>query len=143
MIPGLQPDDRILTNIEILKMGADSEVPGHRGSGAVGVEFASIFKSFDTEVTILEMLPRMVPLEDEEVSKELARSYRKRGINFFGGAKVEKVEKTKAGVSVTFSADGKQQKLEAEKILIAIGRKPLYRRRRVWRKQKSRPIGAS
>jgi dihydrolipoamide dehydrogenase len=94
------------------------------GSGAVGVEFASIFKSFDTDVTILEMLPRMVPLEDEEVSKELARSYRKRGINFFGGAKVEKVEKTKAGVSVTFSADGKQQKLEAEKILIAIGRKP-------------------
>jgi dihydrolipoamide dehydrogenase len=70
------------------------------------------------------MLPRMVPLEDEEVSKELGRSYRKRGINFFGGAKVEKVEKTKAGVSVTFSAEGKQQKLEAEKILIAIGRKP-------------------
>jgi dihydrolipoamide dehydrogenase len=124
MIPGLQPDDRILTNIEILKMGAIPKSLVIVGSGAVGVEFASIFKSFDTDVTILEMLPRMVPLEDEEVSKELARSYRKRGINFFGGAKVEKVEKTKAGVSVTFSADGKQQKLEAEKILIAIGRKP-------------------
>jgi len=124
MIPGLQPDDRILTNIEILKMGAIPKSLVIVGSGAVGVEFASIFKSFDTDVTILEMLPRMVPLEDEEVSKELARSYRKRGINFFGGAKVEKVEKTKAGVSVTFSADGKQQKLEAENILIAIGRKP-------------------
>jgi len=124
MIPGLQPDDRILTNIEILKMGAIPKSLVIVGSGAVGVEFASIFKSFDTDVTILEMLPRMVPLEDEEVSKELARSYRKRGINFFGGAKVEKVEKTKAGVSVTLSADGKQQKLEAEKILIAIGRKP-------------------
>lgn len=124
MIPGLQPDDRILTNIEILKMGAIPKSLVIVGSGAVGVEFASIFKSFDTDVTILEMLPRMVPLEDEEVSKELARSYRKSGINFFGGAKVEKVEKTKAGVSVTFSADGKQQKLEAEKILIAIGRKP-------------------
>jgi len=124
MIPGLQPDDRILTNIEILKMGAIPKSLVIVGSGAVGVEFASIFKSFDTDVTILEMLPRMVPLEDGEVSKELARSYRKRGINFFGGAKVEKVEKTKAGVSVTFSADGKQQKLEAEKILIAIGRKP-------------------
>jgi dihydrolipoamide dehydrogenase len=124
MIPGLQPDDRILTNIEILKMGTIPKSLIVVGSGAVGVEFASIFKSFDTDVTILEMLPRMVPLEDEEVSKELARSYRKRGINFFGGAKVEKVEKTKAGVSVTFSADGKQQKLEAEKILIAIGRKP-------------------
>jgi dihydrolipoamide dehydrogenase len=70
------------------------------------------------------MLPRLVPVEDEDVSKELARVYRKRGIEFFTGAKVEKVEKTKAGVNVTFSADGKQQKIEAEKILIAIGRQP-------------------
>jgi dihydrolipoamide dehydrogenase len=124
MIPGLQPDDRILTNIEILNMGAIPKSLVIVGSGAVGVEFASIFKSFDCEVTILEMLPRMVPLEDEEVSKELARVYRKKGINFHLGAKVEKVEKTKSGIAVTFSVDGKQQKLEAEKILIAIGRKP-------------------
>ena len=125
MIPGLQPDDRVLTNIEILELGSVPKSLIVVGSGAVGVEFASIFRSFDTEVTILEMLPRMVPLEDEEVSKELARVYRKRGINFYAGAKVEKVEKTKTGVSVTFSADGKQQKVEAEKILIAVGRKPL------------------
>ena len=125
MVPGLQPDDRILTNIEILELGNVPKSLIVVGSGAVGVEFASIFRSFDSEVTILEMLPRMVPLEDEEVSKELARVYRKRGINFHGGAKVEKVEKTKSGVSVTFTVDGKQQKLEAEKILIAIGRKPL------------------
>jgi dihydrolipoamide dehydrogenase len=125
MIPGLQPDDRILTNIEILELGNVPKSLIVVGSGAVGVEFASIFRSFDSEVTILEMLPRMVPLEDEEVSKELARVYRKRRINFHGGAKVEKVEKTKSGVSVTFTVDGKQQKLEAEKILIAIGRKPL------------------
>lgn len=124
MIPGLEPGDRILTNIEILKMGAIPKSLVIVGSGAVGVEFASIFRSFDCEVTILEMLPRMVPLEDEEVSKELARVYRKRGINFHLSAKVEKVEKTKSGIAVTFSADGKQQKLEAEKILIAIGRKP-------------------
>ena len=124
MIPGLQPDDRILTNIEILKIGTVPKSLIVVGSGAVGVEFASIFRSFDTEVTILEMLPRMVPLEDEEVSKEMARVYRKRGINAHVNAKVEKVEKTKTGVAVTFSADGKQQKLEAEKILIAIGRKP-------------------
>lgn len=124
MIPGLTPDERVLTNIEILKMGTIPKSLIIVGSGAVGVEFASIFKSFDTEITILEMLPRMVPLEDEEVSKELARVYRKRGINFHLGAKVEKVEKTKTGVSVTFSVEGKQQKLEAEKILIAIGRKP-------------------
>ena len=124
MIPGLEADDRILTNIEILQMGSIPKSLVIVGSGAVGVEFASIFKSFDSDVTILEMLPRMVPLEDEEVSKELARVYRKKGINFHGGAKVEKVEKTKSGIAVTFSADGKQQKLEAEKILIAIGRKP-------------------
>ena len=124
MIPGLEPNDRVLTNIEILNMASIPKSLVIVGSGAVGVEFASIFKSFDCEVTILEMLPRMVPLEDEEVSKELARVYRKRGINFHLSAKVEKVEKTKSGIAVSFSVDGKQQKLEAEKILIAIGRKP-------------------
>jgi dihydrolipoamide dehydrogenase len=124
MIPGLEADSKVLTNIEILGIG---EIPKSLvvvGAGAVGVEFASIFRSFGAEVTILEMLPRLVPIEDEDVSKELARVYRKRGINFHNGAKVEKIEKTKAGVTVTFSVDGKQQKLEAEKILIAVGRKP-------------------
>jgi dihydrolipoamide dehydrogenase len=125
MIPGLQPDDRVLTNIEILKLGKVPKSLIVVGAGAVGVEFASIFRSFDCEVTILEMLPRMVPLEDEEVSKELARVYRKRGITTHTGAKVEKVEKNKTGIAVTFSVEGKQQKIEAEKILIAIGRKPL------------------
>jgi dihydrolipoamide dehydrogenase len=124
MIPGLSPDDRVLTNIEILKLAGVPKSLVVVGAGAVGVEFASIYRSFDCEVTVLEMLPRMVPLEDEDVSKELARVYRKRGINFYANAKVEKVEKTKSGIAVTFSADGNQQKLEAEKILIAIGRKP-------------------
>jgi dihydrolipoamide dehydrogenase len=124
MLPGLEPGDRVLTNIEILRLGAVPKSLVVVGAGAVGVEFASIFRSFDCEVTILEMLPRIVPLEDEDISKELARVYRKRGINFHGSAKVEKVEKTKSGVAVTFSADGKQQKLEAERILIAVGRKP-------------------
>ena len=123
-LPGLEPSDRILTNIEILSL---KEMPKSLvivGAGAVGVEFASIFRSFDAEVTLLEMLPRLVPIEDEEISKELARVYRKRGINFHTGAKVEKVDKTKSGVAVTFSVDGKPQKIEAEKILIAVGRKP-------------------
>jgi dihydrolipoamide dehydrogenase len=124
MIPGLSPDERVLTNIEILKLGGVPKSLVVVGAGAVGVEFASIFRSFDCEVTVLEMLPRMVPLEDEDVSKELARVYRKRGINFHANAKVEKVEKAKSGIAVTFSAGGNQQKLEAEKILIAIGRKP-------------------
>ncbi|MGA9393209.1 MAG: dihydrolipoyl dehydrogenase [Candidatus Sulfotelmatobacter sp.] len=124
MLPGLEADDRVLTNIEILSL---KEMPKSLvivGAGAVGVEFASIYRSFGSEVTIVEMLPRLVPVEDEEVSKELARVYRKRGINFHTGAKVEKVEKTKTGIGVTISVDGKQQKIEAEKILIAVGRKP-------------------
>jgi dihydrolipoamide dehydrogenase len=124
MLPGLEINDRVLTNIEILSL---KEIPKSLvivGAGAVGVEFASIYRSFDCEVTIIEMLPRLVPIEDEEVSKELARVYRKRGISFHTGARVEKVEKTKSGISLTISADGKHHKIEAEKILIAVGRKP-------------------
>lgn len=124
MLPGLQPDDRILTNIEILSL---KQVPKSLvviGAGAVGVEFASIYRTFDSEVTILEMLPRMVPVEDEEISKELQRTYRKRGIGFHGNAKVEKIEKTKDGVAVDFTVDGKGQRIEAEKVLVAIGRAP-------------------
>jgi dihydrolipoamide dehydrogenase len=124
MLPGLEASDRVLTNIEILSL---KEIPKSLvivGAGAVGVEFASIYRSFDCEVTIVEMLPRLVPVEDEEVSKELARVFRKRGISFHTSAKVDKVEKTKAGIAVTITVEGKQQKIDAEKILIAVGRKP-------------------
>ncbi len=124
MLPGLQADEQILTNIEVLSLNSIPKSLIVIGSGAVGVEFASIYKSFGADVTILEMLPRYVPVEDEEVSKELMRVYRKRGINGFVNAKVEKLEKTKQGVAVTFTVDGKQQTLEAEKVLVAIGRAP-------------------
>ena len=70
--------------------------------GAVGVEFASIFRRFGTEVTVIEMLPRIVPVEDEEISKELARQFKKRQIDLNVNAKVEKVEKTETGVKVSF-----------------------------------------
>jgi len=125
LLPGMQADDRILTNIEILSLEKIPKSLIIVGAGAVGVEFASIYKSFGAEVTILEMLPRLVPLEDEEISKELARVFKKRGIDFYVGVKVEKVEKTKDGVAVSISGEGKtQQRIEAEKILIAVGRKP-------------------
>ncbi|HTO78442.1 MAG TPA: FAD-dependent oxidoreductase, partial [Methylocystis sp.] len=94
------------------------------GSGAVGVEFGSIYKSFGTDVTILEMLPRVVPVEDEEVSKELARSYKKRGINIHTSASVTKVERTKNGIAVEFEVEGKKERVEADKVLIAVGRRP-------------------
>ena len=125
MLPGLEPDARILTNIEILSL---SNIPKSLvvvGAGAVGVEFASIYHSFGCDVTILEALPRLVPVEDEDISKELLRAFTKRGIKSNLGVKVQKVEKTKDGVKVTFAdSDGKSQTLEAEKILIAIGRAP-------------------
>jgi dihydrolipoamide dehydrogenase len=123
MLPGLKADDRILTNIEILTL---SEVPKSLiviGAGAVGMEFASLFRTFGSTVTIVEFLPRVVPVEDEEVSKEITRLFKKRGIDVNTGAKVEKVEKTEAGVRVTFTdANGKAQVKEAEKVLVAVGR---------------------
>ena len=125
MLPGLKPDDRILTNIEILSMQAVPKSLIVIGAGAVGIEFASMFKTFGTDITILEFLPRIVAVEDEDVSKELTRLYKKRGIDVNTGAKVETVEKTETGVKVTWTdANGKQQSKEAEKVLVAVGRAP-------------------
>ncbi len=126
MLPGLQPDpQRILTNIEILNL---THVPNSMaivGCGAVGVEFASCFHRFGTKVTLLEMLPRIVPAEDEEVSKELERLFKKSGIRVETGARVENIRKNDTGVrfSATLS-NGKQETMEAETLLVAIGRKP-------------------
>ena len=100
MLPGYKADDTILTNIEILSIDKLPKSLVVIGSGAVGVEFASIFKSFGTDVTVLEALPRVVPAEDEDVSKELLRLFKKRGIDVHVSAKVDKIEKTKDGVNV-------------------------------------------
>jgi dihydrolipoamide dehydrogenase len=125
MLPGTAPDDRILTNIEILSLGAIPKSLIIVGSGAVGVEFASIYNSFGAACTVIEMLPRIVPLEDEDISKELDRAFRKRNITTYVNASVSKVDKTKDGVSVAFEVGGKAQTVEAERVLIAVGRKPL------------------
>jgi dihydrolipoamide dehydrogenase len=125
MLPGLTADDTILTNIEILSLKQIPKSLAIIGAGAVGVEFGSIFRSFNSEITIIEFLPRVVPNEDEDVSKELARTFKKRGIDINVGAKVEKIEKTKTGAKVTFTAsDGQQVIKEAEKVLVAVGRAP-------------------
>ena len=122
---GQQPDDRILTNIEILALNQPPKSLIVIGAGAVGVEFGSIFRSFGTEITIVEFLPRAVPVEDEEISKELTRLFKKRGIDVNVGCKVEKIEKTDAGVKVAWTtANGKAQEKEAEKVLVAVGRGP-------------------
>jgi dihydrolipoamide dehydrogenase len=125
LLPGLKVDDRILTNIEILDIPEPPKSMAIIGAGAVGVEFASIFRSFGSEVTILEFLPRLVPVEDEEISKELARVFKKRGIDIHTGAKVEKVERTETGVKLSFTdGNGKPQVKEADKVLVAVGRPP-------------------
>ena len=125
MLPGLEPDSRVMTNMEILSMTAIPKSLVVIGAGAVGVEFGSIFKSFGAEITIIEYLPRVVPNEDEDISKELNRLLRKRGIDVHVGAKVDKVEKTKDGVKVSFTgSDGKANVKEAETVLVAVGRAP-------------------
>jgi len=125
-LPGVDFDGKaILSNREILGLAAIPKSLVVVGAGAVGVEFASIFHSFGTQVTILEMLPRVVPLEDEEISAELEKSLRKRGMRIQTGAKVEAVGKDSKGVHVTFvDQSAKKQELSAEKILIAVGRAP-------------------
>jgi dihydrolipoamide dehydrogenase len=126
MLPGLQPDaDKILTNIEILNL---TQVPKSLmiiGAGAVGVEFASMFKRFGSDVSIFEMLPRLVPVEDEEVSKELERVFKKSKIRVETGAKCSDIQKTDTGVKMKVTlANGKVEDVEAEKLLVAVGRAP-------------------
>jgi dihydrolipoamide dehydrogenase len=125
MLPGLQADgQRVLTNREILALPRIPKSLIVIGAGAVGVEFACIFRTFGTEVTVLEMLPRVVPVEDEEISSELARNFRKQGIDVHTNAKMDKAVTTEKGVAVEFTVDGKTQKIEAETMLVGVGRKP-------------------
>ncbi|HXC96911.1 MAG TPA: dihydrolipoyl dehydrogenase [Edaphobacter sp.] len=125
VLPGYKPDDTILTNYEILKIAEAPKSLVVIGSGAVGVEFASIFKSFGADVTVLEVLPRVVPVEDEEISKELLRQYKKRGIDVFLSIQDTKIEKNKDGALVTWiDSNGNKQSKQAEKVLMAVGRAP-------------------
>jgi dihydrolipoamide dehydrogenase len=125
-IPGFETDgERVVNSDHILEL---KEVPKSLivlGSGAVGTEFASVYSRFGTETTLVELMPRLMPLEDEEVSKELEKSLRKRGIKPMTGTKLEKVEKTEGGVRVTGKdAAGKDVALEAAMLLVAVGRMP-------------------
>jgi len=127
MLPGLKADPRvILTNIEILSLPAIPKSMIIIGAGAVGVEFASIFNRFGTTVTVIEMLPRLVPVEDEEVSKELERHFRKTGIRCETGAKAENITRTETGIRMCVALpNGKREDMEAETLLVAVGRRPI------------------
>lgn len=126
MIPGLEPDaDKILTNVEILNLQAVPKTLAIIGAGAVGVEFGSMFTKFGTQVSIFEMLPRLVPVEDEEVSKELERVFKKQKIRIETGAKCENIRRTETGIAMSVTlANGKVEEVEAEKLLVAVGRAP-------------------
>jgi dihydrolipoamide dehydrogenase len=126
-VPGIQIDhQRIITSDEAIGL---REVPKSiviMGSGAVGVEFASIFRRFGSEVTILELLPRLVPIEDEAVSAELEKSFRKQGITSHTAARVTSAQAAGDHVEVTAQlADGSTQKLRADYLLVATGRSPV------------------
>jgi len=126
-VPGITIDhQRIITSDEAIHL---KEVPGRiviLGSGAVGVEFASIFNRFGSKVTLVELLPRLVPVEDEAVSAELARSFKKQGITAYTGTKVTKA--TVNGTTVAIDAElpgGKSEVFEADYLLVATGRGPV------------------
>ena len=94
------------------------------GAGAVGCEFADVFTAFGTQVTLIEVLPGILPLEDADCSAELTRSFRKRKIDVLSGAKISDVKVGKSSVSMTVDVGGKKQNLEVEKVLVAAGRAP-------------------
>ncbi|HZX66308.1 MAG TPA: dihydrolipoyl dehydrogenase [Myxococcales bacterium] len=126
LLPGLKVDgNHIVTSDELLE---NKTVPKRLivlGAGAVGVEFASVFRRFGSEVTVVEMLPRLVPLEDEDVSAEFEKGFRRRGIKALTSAKLEKVDRTETGVKATITTAKGTQELEAEMFLCAIGRRPV------------------
>ncbi|GAA2878022.1 dihydrolipoyl dehydrogenase [Actinoplanes cyaneus] len=124
MIPGTSVSDRVVTYEEQI---LDPELPESIvivGAGAIGVEFAYVLRNYGVEVTIVEFLDRMLPLEDEDVSKELLRQYRKLGIDVRVGTKVESIEEGADSVRVTVSKGGKSEVLEAGKVMQAIGFQP-------------------
>src|SRR3989454_9530150 len=106
MLPGLKADGtRVITSTEALTLEFVPKTFLILGAGAVGVEFASMYQSFGSSVTLVEMLPRVLPLEDEEISAELSKALKKRGINVRVGTKVEEVRVTDKGVEVRVQTD--------------------------------------
>ena len=126
-VPGIEIDHRrIITSDDAIHLPQVPESLVVLGSGAVGVEFASIFRRFGSDVTLIELLPRLVPAEDAAISAELEKSFRRQGIRSLTGTKVTKATATPAGVEVEAqTAEGKTETITAECLLVAIGRGPV------------------
>jgi dihydrolipoamide dehydrogenase len=124
LLPGLEVTDRIITSDQAL---VREELPSSAviiGAGAIGLEFATVYASFGAEVTVLEALPRIAPLEDEDLSKEASRAFKKKGIDTFPGVKVTAVKDTGDRVEVTYESDKGAQTVTADVCLVAVGRGP-------------------
>jgi dihydrolipoamide dehydrogenase len=125
LIPGLQPDgERILTYYHAILQDTLPESAVIIGSGAIGVEFATIWNAYGVDVTLVEMLPRLVPLEDAEVSAELEKAFRKRKINTLTGHRLESIQTADQGLEIQLSSGDEQQTIQADQALVAIGFKP-------------------
>jgi dihydrolipoamide dehydrogenase len=126
-VPGIEIDhQRIITSDDAIALKEVPKTLVIMGSGAVGVEFASIYRRFGSDVTIIELLPRLVPVEDEAVSAELEKSFKKQGIKALTGTKVTKASATASGVDIEAQTpDGNTQKLTADLLLVATGRGPV------------------
>ena len=125
LLPGLKITPRIITSDEALWY---AEIPSSAviiGAGAIGLEFASFYRSMGADVTMVEALPRVAPLEDEDLSKEVARAFRKRGIAAHPGASVTRVSDTDDHVEVAFEVGGAEQTVTADVCLVAVGRGPV------------------
>lgn len=125
MIPGVEKDGEKIVDYwdAILQTKLPKSVVVI-GAGPIGIEFSDIWSSYGTEVTIVEMLPRILPLEDEEISRELTKVLQKRGFNLLTEHRVQGIEKTDSGVRVTVKAGDEEKVVEAEQALVAIGFKP-------------------
>jgi dihydrolipoamide dehydrogenase len=125
VLPGVTVDgERVLTYREAILQERLPKSVVIVGAGAIGLEFATVWEAYGSQVTLVEMLPRIAPLEDEEVSKELAKAFGKRGIRALAGTKVESVEVRKTKVKVVVSGEGGSQTLEGDQVLLATGFKP-------------------
>ena len=125
LLPGLEITDRIITSDEALVYDRIPASAVVIGAGAVGLEFASLYRSLGAEVTLLEALPALAPLEDEEVSTAIARAFRRRSITTAAGASVKDVTDTGEAVDVVYEAEGSAEKVTADVCLVAVGRGPV------------------
>ena len=124
MIPGVEAGEKVMTSRQALEL---TEIPKKMiiiGAGAIGMEFANIWRTYGADVTVVEMLPRVLPAEDEAVSTEVKKAFEKRGIKIMTGTKLEKIDTSGKMVKVKVAGDGKTTELECDRVLVSAGIRP-------------------